>query len=67
MSMPPFPWTIYRCSYCEEGRACGFNGEALDHSMEECHHPLTMEEAEYIVRACNVMAEFRKIVLGENV
>lgn len=52
-------WKVYRCSYCEEGHACNFDGEqSLDHSYDECHHPLDLNEAEFIAlagRAFDVM------------
>ena len=54
MSHSPLPWTAYRCPSCyEPDRACGFNGETLDGSYEECHHVLSLEEAHLIVRAVN--------------
>lgn len=52
------PWTIYRCQFADElgapGEvACGFNGESLDMSRDECHHPLTMADAELVIKAVN--------------
>jgi hypothetical protein len=50
------PWTVHRCSYCEPDRACGFNGENLDHSYDECHHPLDLETAERLAACLNALA-----------
>lgn len=54
----PTPWTTYRCQFADEiGEpeqvACGFNGESLDGSYDECHHTLSMADAVFIVRAVN--------------
>lgn len=54
----PTPWKIYRCSYVDETgerdkRACGFGDESLDWSRDECHHPLSLADAELIIRAVN--------------
>lgn len=49
----PVPWTVYRCSYCDPESACGFNGRTLDCSHDECHHPLSLDEAELICKAVN--------------
>lgn len=49
----PLPWTVYRCDYCEPETACGLNGTPFDCANDECHHPLDLADAEFIVRACN--------------
>lgn len=43
---------IYRCSYCPPDRACGLD-EKFDHSYDECHHPLDIEQAKQICLAVN--------------
>jgi len=48
--------TVYQCSDCEKyakDRACGFNGECLDWSNDECHHPLYLDEARRMAAAWN--------------
>lgn len=54
----PLPWTVYRCQFVDEiGQpnqvACGFNGASLDCSRDECHHPLSLADAEFVVEAVN--------------
>lgn len=47
------PIEVYRCSYCEDGKACGFDGEGYDHSHDECHHPFSLDEARRIAACWN--------------
>lgn len=50
------PWTVFQCSFAKQEditSACGFNGETLDMSHDECHHPLSLANAAFIVRAVN--------------
>jgi hypothetical protein len=49
--MPPLE--VYRCSYAEDGRACGLGGETYDRSHDECHHPLDLEFAEELAKRWN--------------
>lgn len=57
MRRPTEPTTVYRCSYCEPDEACGLDGRSFDCSHDECHHPLSLEEAEFMAEAFNVYAE----------
>ncbi len=52
-NLSPAPWSVYKCSYCEAGSACGLNEQSFDLSYDECHHPLHEVEAEFIVLARN--------------
>lgn len=43
---------VYQCSsyLMEKDEACGiYDGQSLDCSHDECHHPLSLDLAEYIV------------------
>lgn len=42
---------LYRCSqFIHEDEACGiYENQTLDCSYDECHHPLSLDLAEYIV------------------
>src|SRR5438128_2421637 len=61
MNHTSLPWTVYQCQFAKEepGSACGLNGRSFDCSYEECHHPLDLADAAYIVQACNA---FPKLV-----
>ncbi len=53
---------VYRCDYCEPGRACGIDGEnTLDCSYDECHHPLDLGFAEEVVRRWNYVEELERL------
>jgi hypothetical protein len=58
--MPDDPalWTIFRCNYCDDDRACGLNDVHFDCSHDECHHPLSLADAERIVACVNFCREF---------
>ena len=50
------PWTVYQCACMHDGErlewACGYiEGDSLDHSYDECHHPLPIGDAEFIAAA----------------
>ena len=52
------PMTVFRCEFDRETEpdvACGFNGCILDASNDECHHVLSLAEANYIVAAANAV------------
>ena len=43
-------------------RACGIDGVSFDSSREECHHPLTMEDARLYAAAPELLAALWAIV-----
>ena len=45
------PWKTYKCSY-SNGEACGIDPlGGFDYSMDECHHPLSTENADFMSNA----------------
>lgn len=46
---------VYRCDYCPENAACGFDGSSYDHSYDECHHPFDHAEANRLVACWNAL------------
>jgi hypothetical protein len=56
---PGYLTEVYRCPFdvrAEPDRACGFNGESLDASYDECHHVLSAADARAIVLLRNSAA-----------
>lgn len=64
----PGPWHVYRCSHVGEGEACGIATKDFDHSAssysdvvcdlsyDECHHPMTLADAQLIAAAPDLLA-----------
>ena len=46
-------WTVYQCDFCTKESACGFNGESLDCSRDECHHPMLLVDANLLAALHN--------------
>lgn len=59
----PRPWTIYACQFASEdpGFVCGLNDVGFDASRDECHHTLSLPDAEMIVAAVNSYDAHREI------
>lgn len=56
--------TVYQCSFAKKeapDRACGIDGESFDYSREECHHPLTLEQAKLFAAAPELLEALRDI------
>jgi len=54
---------VFACEFADGdtggSRACGIDGVSFDSSREECHHPLTMEDARLFAAARELLAALR--------
>ena len=58
---------VYQCSYCPPDLACGLDGESFDCSHDECHHPLTLDDARLYAAAPDLLEVCKTIVqLGKS-
>jgi hypothetical protein len=58
---------VYQCPSCPPDEACGLDGHTFDHSYDECHHPLTLEEARLYAAASDLLEACKTIVqLGKS-
>ena len=57
---------VFACEFADGdtggSRACGIDGVSFDSSREECHHPLTMEDARLYAAAPELLAALWAIV-----
>lgn len=61
--------SVYRCAhYMDEDEACGiYEGQSLDYSYDECHHPLSRDLAEYIINTpADIQYLLSKLEIAEN-
>lgn len=60
-------WEVFKCSFSNEDpdSACGLNGQNFDCSYDECHHPVPLTDAQFIVACVNYIRAALAEVRGE--